>query len=148
MSPMSKQLPTLLITPIALAAVAMSLSGCGGSSTSTTASSASPAATTSAPADAATGSLAASCSKIDAVMAADPDSDPAGTAAKLADIQAEVTTPDADLIGALADAYGAIADNPNVVASSPEGEAMISALSDASKAMGAACQTATMAPGP
>ena len=81
-------------------------------------------------------------------MLGNPDADAAGTAKKLNDIKAKVTTPDADLIGALAAAYQAIADNPNVPADQPEGKQMASALSDSSKAMGAACQSATTAPGP
>jgi hypothetical protein len=81
-------------------------------------------------------------------MEANPDSDPAGTAAKLEEIMAEVTTPDADLIGALADAYSEIADNPDVMSDSPDGQAMADALSNSAKSLGAACQTATTAPGP
>ena len=81
-------------------------------------------------------------------MLGNPDADPAGTAKKLDDIKAKVTTPDADLIGALAAAYQAIADNPNVAADQPEGKQMASTLSDSAKAMGAACQSATTAPGP
>ena len=81
-------------------------------------------------------------------MEGNPDADAAGTAQKLDDIKAQVTTPDADLIGAVADAYQAIADNPNVPAADPAGEAMATALTNSSKALGAGCQSATTAPGP
>lgn len=150
---MSRSLTTVTAAALAAAALSVSLSGCGGSSTSTTASSASsesaPASASSpAPAGAAAGSLAASCSKLDAVMEANPDADPAGTAAKLTEIMAGVTTPDADLIGALVDAYTAIADNPGVAAGSPEGQAMADALSSSAKSLGAACQSATTSPAP
>ena len=147
---MPKQLPALLAAPIALAALAAALSGCGGSSTSTTASSTSAAATTSAaaPAGPEAGSLAAVCPDIDTVMGANPDSDPAATAAKLDEIRAKVTTPDGDLIAALADAYAAIAANPNVAAGTPGGEELVSTLSSSAQDLGAACQAATTAPVP
>jgi len=152
---MSRIIMTTLAAPIALAALSLSLSGCGGSSTSSTVSSASSAASSAvssssaaAPASIEAGSLASVCSQIDAVMEANPDADAAGTAKKLADIESQVTTSDADLIGALASAYQAIADMPNVQASSPQGQQMVTAVTDSSKAMGAACQTATTAPGP
>ena len=81
-------------------------------------------------------------------MLGNPDADAAGTAKKLEDIKAEVTTPDADLIGALAAAYQAVADNPAVPADQPQGQQMATTLSDSAKALGAACQSATTAPGP
>lgn len=156
---MSRVLNTALIAPIAVAALSLSLSGCGGSSTSTTASSASTAssAATSASAAAApastqdsatAGTLAASCAEIDAVMESNPDADAAATAKTLDDIKMQVTTPDADLIGALAAAYQAVADNPDVSADSPAGQQMAADLSDSATALGAACQTATTAPRP
>jgi hypothetical protein len=166
---MSRVARTTLVAPIAVgAALIVTLSGCGSSSTSSTASSAMSSASSAvssassaassavssatsamaAPASAAAGSLAASCSQIDAVMEANPDADAAGTAKKLEEIKAGVTTPDADLIGALAAAYQAIADNPNVPAADPAGEAMATAVSGSAKALGAACQSATTAPTP
>ncbi len=81
-------------------------------------------------------------------MEANPDEDAAATAQKLNDIKMQVTTPDADLIEALAAAYQAVADNPDVPADQPEGQQMAAALSDSAKALGAACQSATTAPGP
>lgn len=60
----------------------------------------------------------------------------------------QVTTPDADLIGALAAAYQAVADNPNTPAGQPEGQRMAAALSESAMALGAACQSATTAPRP
>jgi hypothetical protein len=150
---------TTLAAPIAVAALSLALSGCGGSSTSSTVSSASSAASSvassvvssasaAASASVAAGSLASVCTQIDAVMEANPDADAAGTAQKLDDIKAKVTTPDADLIGALAAAYQAIADMPDVEAASPEGQQMASAVTDSAQAMGAACQSATTAPVP
>ena len=144
---MAKPVPTTLLAPIAAVALSLSLSGCGGSSTTTTASSASSTASessvaapsTSASATAEAGTLAAACSKIDAVMEANPDADPAGTAMKLEDIKAEVTTPDADLIEALAAAYTATAADPS---------GSVETLSNAAKSLGAACQSATTAPRP
>ena len=162
---MSRVARTTLVAPIAVgAALIVTLSGCSNSSTSSTVSSASSAMSSAssaassavssatsamaAPASAAAGSLAASCSQIDAVMEANPDADAAGTAKKLEAIKAGVTTPDADLIEAVAAAYQAIADNPNVPAADPAGEAMATALTNSSKALGAACQSATTAAGP
>lgn len=60
----------------------------------------------------------------------------------------EVTTPDADLIGALAAAYQAVADNPDVPADQPEGQQLTTAVSDSTKALGAASESATTAPRP
>lgn len=150
---MARLFTTTLVTPIAVAALSLSLSGCGGSSSTTTASSASsasstssassessaPSASTSVSATAEAGTLAAACSQLDAVMEADPDADPAGTAMKLEDIKTQVTTPDADLIEALAAAYTAIAADPT---------GPTEALSSSAKALGAACQSATTAPRP
>ena len=148
---MPKLLTTALVAPIAVAALSLSLSGCGGSSTSSTASSTSSSASASsessasastsasAPSGAEPGTLAAACSQIDTVMGDNPDADPAGTAKKLEDIKAEVTTPDADLIEAVAAAYTAFAENPNGPAEQ---------LYESSKALGAACQSATTAPQP
>ena len=157
---MPKLLTTALIAPLAVG-MSLSLSGCGGSSTSTTASSAASAASSvassaasaaSSAVDAATapaaGTLAASCSQIDAVMEGNPDADPAGTAERLEDIKAEVTTPDADLIEALAAAYTAIAGSPGVGADTAAGQQLTNALTNSAKALGAACQLATTAPRP
>ena len=99
-------------------------------------------------ADAADGTLAAACPDIDAIMMGDPDADPAGTAQKLDEIKARVTTPDADLIDAVAAAYADIANNPTVAADEPAGQQMMTTLSDASRALGGACQSATSAPRP
>lgn len=157
---MSKLLTTTLAAPLAVG-LCLSLAGCGGSSTSTTVSSASSAASSaasavesaasgaaSAAAAPAAGTLAASCSQIDAVMEGNPDSDPAGTAKKLEDIKAEVTTPDADLIEALAAAYTAIAGSPGVGADTAAGQQLTNALTTSAQALGAACQMATTAPRP
>ena len=156
---MPKLLTTALITPLAVG-MCLSLSGCGGS-TSTTASSAASAASAavssateaassavSAATAPAAGSLAASCSQIDAVMEGNPDSDPAGTAKKLEDIKASVTTPEAGLIEALAAAYTAIAGSPGVGADTAAGQQLTSALTTSATALGAACQAATTAPRP
>lgn len=160
---MSRVLKISLVAPIAVAALSVALTGCGGSSTSSSSSSSassasavsesasaatSAATSAAAPASAAAGTLAASCSQIDAVMEANPDADAAGTANKLEGIKAQVTTPDADLIEAVAAAYQAIADNPDVPAADPAGQAMAEALTNSSKALGAACQSATTAPVP
>ena len=141
---MPRLLTTTLIAPIAVAALSLSLSGCGGSQSSSTSSassttSASATMSASAAATAEAGTLAAACSQIDAVMGNNPDADPAATAKKLEDIKAEVTTPDADLIEALVVAYTAIAENP----AGPADDVYNSA-----KALGAACESATTAPKP
>lgn len=81
-------------------------------------------------------------------MEASPDVDAAGTATKLEDIKTQVTTPDAELIGALAAAYQAVADNPDVSADQPEGQQLATTLSESATALGAACQSATTAPVP
>lgn len=136
-------LPTALAESIAMATICLSLAGCGGSQTSSTVMSApssvsASASTVISPAPAA-GTLGAACSQIDAVMGADPDGDPAATAKKLRDIRAEVHTPEAGLIEAVAAAYTVIATNPNASAD---------ALTDATKALGDACESATSDPGP
>ncbi|WP_167098626.1 hypothetical protein [Mycobacterium sp. DL592] len=144
---MPRLLTTTLIAPIAVAALSLSLSGCGGSQSSSTSSASSASSTTSvsattsasAAATAQAGTLAAACSQIDAVMGNNPDADPAGTAKKLEDIKAEVTTPDADIIEALVVAYTAIAQNPAGSADD---------VYNSSKALGAACESATTAPKP
>jgi len=144
---MSRLLRTTIVAPLAVTALGLALTGCGGSSkssdTATQSSSAAPATQSSAEASASAaaepGTLAAACPQIDAVMGANPDADPAGTAKKLEDIQAQVTTPDADVIGALAAAYAAIAVDPN---------GPVQELSDSARALGAACETATTAPRP
>ncbi len=140
---------------IAVAAISATLPGCGSSSTSSPpASSAGSAAgsaassVASSAADAADGTLAAACPDIDAIMMGDPDADPAGTAQKLDEIKTRVTTPDADLIDAVAAAYADIANNPTVAADDPAGQQMMTTLSDASRALGGACQSATSAPRP
>ena len=153
---MPKLITTALVMPLAVG-LSLSLSGCGGSS-STSASSAASSVASSAPSAAssavsaatepAAGSLAASCSQIDAVMEGNPDSDPAGTAKKLEDIKASVTTPEAGLIEALAAAYSAIAGSPGVGADTAAGQQLTSALTTSATALGAACQAATTAPRP
>lgn len=69
-----------------------------------------------------------------------PDADPAGTAQKLEEIQAKITTPDADLVGNLAAAYTAIAANPSDTGAQGK-------LSTSASALGAGCELATTAPG-
>jgi hypothetical protein len=133
----TRLLTNSLAAIITAAAIGATVSGCGSSSTSAPPTS-----------EAASGTLADACPEIDAVMGGDPDSDPAGTAQKLDQIKAGVTTSDADLIGALATAYADIATNPNVAADQPDGQQMMTALSDASQALGAACQNPTGAPRP
>lgn len=132
---------------IAVAALGATLSGCGSSSTSAPSSS-TPSASAATSAAAASGTLASVCPQIDAIMTGNADSDPAGTAQKLDEIKAKVTTPDADLIDAVAAAYADIANNPNVPADQPAGQQMITTLSDASKALGSACQSTSSAPNP
>ena len=144
---MSKLPKNNLSVIIAVAAISATLPGCGSSPTSSPpASSASSAASSAA--GAADGTLAAACPDIDAIMMGDPDADPAGTAQKLDEIKARVTTPDADLIDAVAAAYADIANNPTVAADEPAGQQMMTTLSDASRALGGACQSATSAPRP
>ena len=144
---MSKLPKNNLSVIIAVAAISATLPGCGSSQTSSPpASSASSAASSAA--GAADGTLAAACPDIDAIMMGDPDADPAGTAQKLDEIKARVTTPDADLIDAVAAAYADIANNPTVAADEPAGQQMMTTLSDASRALGGACQSATSAPRP
>ena len=142
---MPRRLTTILVVPIAAAALSLAVSGCGGSRTSTTSSPASSATATatasSAAAGATAGSLAAACPEIDAVMNADPDSDATGTARKLAAIKAKVTGPDADLIGALEAAYQTAADNANIPGDSPEATKITDAVTNTAKALGTACRS-------
>lgn len=153
---MPKLITTALVMPLAVG-LSLSLSGCGGSSSTSASSAASSVASSAASAassavsaatEPAAGSLAASCSQIDAVMEGNPDSDPAGTAKKLEDIKASVTTPEAGLIEALAAAYTAIAGSPGVGADTAAGQQLTSALTTSATALGAACQAATTAPRP
>lgn len=153
---MPKLITTALVMPLAVG-LSLSLSGCGGSSSTSASSAASSVASSAASAassavsaatEPAAGSLAASCSQIDAVMEGNPDSDPAGTAKKLEDIKASVTTPEAGLIEALAAAYSAIAGSPGVGADTAAGQQLTSALTTSATALGAACQAATTAPRP
>lgn len=153
---MPKLITTALVIPLAVG-LSLSLSGCGGSSSTSASSAASSVASSAASAassavsaatEPAAGSLAASCSQIDAVMEGNPDSDPAGTAKKLEDIKASVTTPEAGLIEALAAAYTAIAGSPGVGADTAAGQQLTSALTTSATALGAACQAATTAPRP
>lgn len=153
---MPKLITTALVMPLAVG-LSLSLSGCGGSSSTSASSAASSVASSAASAassavsaatEPAAGSLAASCPQIDAVMEGSPDSDPAGTAKKLEDIKASVTTPEAGLIEALAAAYTAIAGSPGVGADTAAGQQLTSALTTSATALGAACQAATTAPRP
>ena len=153
---MPKLITTALVMPLAVG-LSLSLSGCGGSSSTSASSAASSVASSAASAassavsaatEPAAGSLAASCPQIDAVMEGNPDSDPAGTAKKLEDIKASVTTPEAGLIEALAAAYSAIAGSPGVGADTAAGQQLTSALTTSATALGAACQAATTAPRP
>ncbi|MGI9164669.1 MAG: hypothetical protein ACR2JI_17360 [Mycobacterium sp.] len=141
-------LSKVVLASCATAAVAVSVTACGGSTTSSTASSAASAAssvassaTSAIAAAAAEGTLASVCTEIDGVMMGKPDADPAGTAAQLEAIKAKVSTPDADLIENVAAAYSAIAADP------ADTEAQ-SKLSTSATALGAGCQTATTVPGP
>lgn len=137
-------LAKVVLASCATALVTLSVSACGGSTTSTMtstmtssmSSSMSPTA-----AAAAAGTLASVCTDIDAIMMGTPDSDPAGTAEKLEAIKARVSTPDADLIENVAAAYAALAANPNDM----EAQAK---LATSSTALGAGCELATTAPGP
>jgi hypothetical protein len=61
---------------------------------------------------------------------------PAATAAKLAEIKAKISTPDAELVGNTADAYKEIAANPNDPAAHEQ-------LKSSAGALGAGCQSAT-----
>ena len=76
-------------------------------------------------------------------MGGNPDADPAGTAKKLEDIKTAVPAPDADLIEAVAAAYNAIAAEPNVPLDQPAGQQMAAAVTNSTKALGAACAKAT-----
>ena len=148
---------TTVLTTVTAAAVALGLTACGSSpsstmssatsaassavSAATSAASSAASAASSAVAAPATGSLASMCTDIDGIMLGDPDADPAGTARQLEAIQAKITTPDADLVGNLAAAYAAIAADP-------EDTALQSELSTAASALGAGCQSATGTPAP
>lgn len=138
-------LAKVALASCATAIVTLSVSACGGSTSSTTTSAESPTATSAAASPtakaAAAGTLASVCSDIDAVMMGTPDADPAGTAKTLEAIKAEVSTPDADLIGNVAAAYAALAANPN----DTEAQAK---LATSSTALGAGCELATTTPGP
>lgn len=148
-------LSKVVLASCATAAVALTLTACDSSTTSSTASSAASVASSVASsiassavasatsaiaaAAAAPGSLASVCTQIDGVMLGSPDADPAGTAAKLEAIKANVTTPDADLLENLAAAYTAIAANPADAAAQAK-------LQASAKALGAGCEMATTAP--
>ena len=143
-------LSKVVLASCATAALALSLSACGGSTSSTVSSassassaaaSAASSATSAIAAAAGEGTLASVCTEIDGVMMGSPDADPAGTAAQLEDIKAKVTTPDADLLENVAAAYTALAANP----ADTEAQAK---LETSAKALGAGCQLATTAPGP
>ena len=137
-----------VLASCATAAFAVTVTACGGSTSSTTSSAssamssaASSAVSSATSAAAAEGTLASVCTQIDGIMLGSPDADPAGTANQLEAIQVKVTTDDADLIGNLAAAYSAIAANPGDTAAQ-------SALADSAKALGAGCEMATTAPKP
>jgi len=125
----------------ATAAFAVTVTACGGSTSSTTSSASSAVSSAASASAAAEGTLASVCTQIDGIMLGSPDADPAGTANQLEAIQVKVTTDDADLIGNLAAAYSAIAANPGDTAAQ-------SALADSAKALGAGCEMATTAPKP
>ena len=141
----------VVLTSFASAAVALSLTGCGGSTSSTASSAetvassaasvASSAVSSATEAAAAQGTLASVCSEIDAVMLDEPDADPAGTAAKLEAIKAKISTPDAELVESVAAAYTAIAASPNDAAVQAE-------LQTSASALGAGCESATATAGP
>lgn len=137
-----------VLASCATAAFAVTVTACGGSTSSTTSSAssamssaASSAVSSATSAAAAEGTLASVCTEIDGIMLGSPDADPAGTAKQLEAIQVKVTTDDADLIGNLAAAYSAIAANPGDTAAQ-------GALADSAKALGAGCEMATTAPKP
>ena len=132
----------VVLASCATAAVTLSVSACGGSTTSTmTSTMTSSMSSSMSPTAAAGGTLASVCTDIDAIMMGTPDSDPAGTSEKLEAIKARVSTPDADLIENVAAAYAALAANPN----DTEAQAK---LATSSTALGAGCELATTAPGP
>lgn len=121
----------------AAAAFALSVTACGSSTTSEGGSSASSAVSSATePSGEAEGSLASVCGEIDTIMMGEPDADPAGTAAKLEEIKAKVSTHDADLIEHLAEAYKAIAETPHDPAVQEE-------LKSSSTALGTSCHATT-----
>ena len=132
-------LAKVVLASCATALVTLSVSACGGSTSTMTSSMTSIESPTAAAA--AEGTLASVCTDIDAIMMGTPDSDPAGTSEKLEAIKARVSTPDADLIENVAAAYAALAANPN----DTEAQAK---LATSSTALGAGCELATTAPGP
>lgn len=138
-----------VLTTFAAASVALSMTACGGSKTTSPASSASSAmssASSAASSEAsaampAEGTLASVCGEIDAIMLGNPDANPGATAKLLEAIKPRITTPDADLVENVAAAYTAIAADPNDTEAQGK-------LSTASAALGAGCQSATGTPGP
>lgn len=136
-------LAKVVLASCATALVTLSVSACGGSTSTMTSSMTSSMTSIESPtaAAAAEGTLASVCTDIDAIMMGTPDSDPAGTSEKLEAIKARVSTPDADLIENVAAAYAALAANPN----DTEAQAK---LATSSTALGAGCELATTAPGP
>ena len=136
-------LAKVVLASCATALVTLSVSACGGSTSTMTSSMTSSMTSIESPtaAAAAEGTLASVCTDIDAIMMGTPDSDPAGTSEKLEAIKARVSTPDADLIENVAAAYAALAANPNDM----EAQAK---LATSSTALGAGCELATTAPGP
>ena len=134
-------LAKIVLASCATALVTLSVSACGGSTSTMTSSMTSSMSSSMSPTAAAGGTLASVCTDIDAIMMGTPDADPAGTAEKLEAIKARVSTPDADLIENVAAAYAALAANPN----DTEAQAK---LATSSTALGAGCELATTAPGP
>ncbi len=134
-------LAKIVLASCATALVTLSVSACGGSTSTMTSSMTSSMSSSMSPTAAAGGTLASVCTDIDAIMMGTPDADPAGTAEKLEAIKARVSTPDADLIENVAAAYAALAANPN----DTEAQAK---LATSSSALGAGCELATTAPGP
>lgn len=137
-----------IVTACAAAAFVLSVTACGSSTTSEVASSASSAMSSAGSAAssiassaaaqpaAADGTLASVCSEIDSVMMAEPDADPAGTAATLGAIATRISTPDAELVENLADAY-------TDIAASPDDPAVQEELKTSASALGAGCELAT-----
>jgi len=130
-----------VVGTLASTVIALPITSCGGSTSTSPASPPASAASMAVPAAAADGTLGSVCEEIDAVMLADPDADPAGTAQQLEAIKAKITTPDADLVESVAAAYSALAVDPD------DTEALDS-LSTAASALGAGCQSATGVQGP
>lgn len=88
------------------------------------------------PSGEAEGTLASECGAIDAIMSGEPDADPAGTAAKLEEIKAKISTPDAELVGHLAEAYQGAAANPH-------DPALHEQVQSSATELGQACHSAT-----